>query len=568
MSTTRLLDSTGDDVSNQVESGSHESVLSARSSHDSPNESLQASMSSLWEDEATMVPVLPTTQEDQAIIDVLADELLQRDIPDYLDEFELVIPDTEVVVGAVPLEEIQAREEEVELARLRHAQLEIDQYRQREVQLAQQEEHARSRLRAEDRRRQHEIHKKQEQFAEAIQWRTHRLRYVFQQAEERLVETLQAQKAHVHQIYGDLAPSLVPQTRKRYRATLQSLPITIEIQLKMLKAVKDKLPSGQYAMVATVYDRLGGHALHYTAFEHDLHNRENEPRSNRPHFTKPFHHRGRFYNTEVLINQNINVVCPPESSLRPGNALIFELFRLDLNPQRRRGLSARKSNGMALDDEVVAWGAIPLMTPDFRVLDGKYKVPLLRGEVDPTMDKYRDIEKMYHDDLSAWLCNFYFQVSPLENGTTRKHAYRSLGVEVEIDERSGLFHAGYGQHHNSHIRQPSFDDTGASTSIGANQIRPRKHAMRKLSEEDEQTLAEESQYGNVSASGKTMNQQYSTSTTLLLDDSGVNNQRRKKSSVRKKHTNRKSVSFRGLSRLKSIFHWPGAKPVKTRIYVR
>lgn len=564
MSKTRLLDSTGDD--DQEESGSHESVLSA--SYVPSNDSPQPMTDSLWDDEATMVPDLPTTQDDQALIDVLADELLQRDIPDYLDEFELVIPDTEVVVGSVPLEEIQAREEEVELARLRHAQQEIDQYRQREIQLAHQEEYARSRLRAEDRRRQQEIHKKQEQFAEAMRWRTHRLRYVFQQAEERLVETLQAQKAHVQQIYGELAPSLVPQTRKRYRATLQSLPITIEIQLKMLKAVKDKLPSGQYAMVATVYDRLGGHALHYTAFEHDAHRRQTEPRSNRPHFTKPFHHRGRFYNTEVLINQSINVVCPPEIALRPGNALVFELFRLDLNPQRRRGLSARKSNGMALDDEVVAWGAIPLTTPDFRVLDGKYKVPLLRGEVDPTMDKYRDIEKMYHDDLSAWLCNFYFQVTPLENETTRKHAYRSLGVEVEIDERSGLFRSGYGHHQHSRIRQPSFDDAGASTSVCANQIRPRKHTMRKLSDEDEHTHAEDSRYGNASASGKTMNQQYSTSTTLLLDDSRVNDQSRRKSSARKKHTDRKSMSSRGMSRLRSIFKWPGTKPVKTRIHVR
>lgn len=562
--TTRLLDSPGD-VSDQAENSSYRSVSA---SDDLPNEHLHPSGDSFWDDEATTTLLPPKKQDEQAIIDVLADELLQRDIPDYLDAFELVIPETEVVVGAVPLEEVRAREEEVELARLRHAQLEIDQYRQREVQLAQQEESARDRLREEDRQRQNGLRKKQEQFAEAMQWRTYRLRYVFQQAEERLVETLQAQKAHVHRIYGNLAPSLVPHTRKRYRATLQSLPITIEIQLKMLKSVKDKLPSGQYAVVATVYDRLGGHALRWTAFEHNSDHRQHEPRSKRPHFTKPFHHRGRFYNAEVLINQSINVVCPPESSLRPGNALLFELFQLDLNPQRRRGLSARKSNGMALDDQVVAWGAIPLTTPDFHVLDGKFKVPLLRGEVDPTMDKYRDIEKMYHDDLSAWLCNFYFQVSPLESDSPKKHAYQSLGVEVEIDERSGLFQLDHGEHQNLRIQEPGFDDAGASASVSANQIRPRKHAMRKVNNGDEQILAEERQYGSANASSKTFRQHYSTSTTLLLDDHAGSNESRRKSSVRKKPNNRKSMSTQGLLKLGSIFNWPGKKPVKTRIHVR
>lgn len=44
-------------------------------------------------------------------------------------------------------------------------------------------------------------------------------------------------------------------------------------------------------------------------------------------------------------------------------------------------------------NRVVAWGAFPMSTPDAEVISGKFKVPLLRGEVDRSVIKYEQIEQ-------------------------------------------------------------------------------------------------------------------------------------------------------------------------------
>ncbi|TMW67212.1 hypothetical protein Poli38472_012328 [Pythium oligandrum] len=85
---------------------------------------------------------------------------------------------------------------------------------------------------------------------------------------------------------------------------------------------------------------------------------------------------------------------------------------------------------------------MPLMTPDFQYVEGKFKIPFLRGEMDSTMDKFRDIESMYTQDLSAWLCNLYFQVTVLREDIERlilRSERLNAAYDVEVDERNGLF---------------------------------------------------------------------------------------------------------------------------------
>ncbi|KAG7399294.1 hypothetical protein PHYBOEH_009220 [Phytophthora boehmeriae] len=159
----------------------------------------------------------PRDNEALSLIDVLSSQLQNREIPQYLDEFEVTIPDAEVVVGAVPIEEVQQREQQVEEARLRQAELESSLYRQRELHLAKQETLARERLLQEAKRRHAELVMRDRQAAEAMQLRARRIGHVFQKAEAHLKDALKKQEARVEQVYGTLTPSRVPQSRKRYR---------------------------------------------------------------------------------------------------------------------------------------------------------------------------------------------------------------------------------------------------------------------------------------------------------------------------------------------------------------
>ena len=39
-------------------------------------------------------------------------------------------------------------------------------------------------------------------------------------------------------------------------------------------------------------------------------------------------------------------------------------------------------------DYVIGWGVFPLLNSDFALNEGKFKVPLLFGAVNPTIDKF------------------------------------------------------------------------------------------------------------------------------------------------------------------------------------
>lgn len=61
-------------------------------------------------------------------------------------------------------------------------------------------------------------------------------------------------------------------------------------------------------------------------------------------------------------------------------------------------------------DYVVGWGIFPLLNSDFQLNEGKFKVPLLFGNVDPRVDKFDKIEMNMMKDLDNWVSNLYFEI--------------------------------------------------------------------------------------------------------------------------------------------------------------
>jgi hypothetical protein len=70
------------------------------------------------------------------------------------------------------------------------------------------------------------------------------------------------------------------------------------------------------------------------------------------------------------IDEVISVMIPaqPETT----NILLFQLLLLESDQVDK--------------DYVVGWGAFPLMNADFGLNEGKYKIPLLFGNMDPNVD--------------------------------------------------------------------------------------------------------------------------------------------------------------------------------------
>ena len=59
---------------------------------------------------------------------------------------------------------------------------------------------------------------------------------------------------------------------------------------------------------------------------------------------------------------------PPDPDLLPSNVIIFELMFM--------------SNKDSSNDLCMGWGVFPIVNGDFQINNGKFKVPMLNGEID------------------------------------------------------------------------------------------------------------------------------------------------------------------------------------------
>ncbi|XP_062473644.1 uncharacterized protein LOC134163109 [Pezoporus occidentalis] len=166
-------------------------------------------------------------------------------------------------------------------------------------------------------------------------------------------------------------------------------PQLIEIHVKCLRGVKDKVPRGHYTLKVSVLSRLGGGLLEWPKMKE-------QPQART---TLPVSHDGNFYSTEIYFEQSIQTVLPPTKAVKPGMVLLFELFLL-------RGTHT-------WIDREVGWGAFPVCDNNFNTLEGKFKCPFLRGHYDSKIDRFKKIENLISQDLDHWLCNLYFQIIKL-----------------------------------------------------------------------------------------------------------------------------------------------------------
>lgn len=69
---------------------------------------------------------------------------------------------------------------------------------------------------------------------------------------------------------------------------------------------------------------------------------------------------------------------------------------------------------MKVSDKILGWGVFPLINSELRVNEGKFKTQMIYGDGFNHVLKYRDIEYQVKNDLNKWLCNMYFEITPLK----------------------------------------------------------------------------------------------------------------------------------------------------------
>ena len=108
----------------------------------------------------------------------------------------------------------------------------------------------------------------------------------------------------------------------------------------------------------------------------------------------------RYFDYDLVYEDSICVLIPPQEQLESATVLQFELILLE--------------SATVPKDYCVGWGAFPVCNSEFNVNVGRFKCPLLFGAVKPNLDKFVRMEEQWIKDLDKWLCNLYFEIEPVK----------------------------------------------------------------------------------------------------------------------------------------------------------
>ncbi|CDJ36100.1 uncharacterized protein EMH_0007490 [Eimeria mitis] len=168
------------------------------------------------------------------------------------------------------------------------------------------------------------------------------------------------------------------------------MPQTLRLRLDLCRAVKDGVPRGQYVMMVSVWNRLGGHRLVWKCLNKEFTSSEESKQNAGDHaacgstpaalatgscaVSAPVAFAAMYFSECLRFDETLYLNCPSEADIKPSMCLVFQLYLLR--------------------------GAVSPVD----------KVPLFLGEVDTSIQRYLEMEDMLRMRLDNWLCNLYFRI--------------------------------------------------------------------------------------------------------------------------------------------------------------
>mmetsp|Transcript_70826 Transcript_70826/g.198437 ORF Transcript_70826/g.198437 Transcript_70826/m.198437 type:complete len:809 (-) Transcript_70826:1751-4177(-) len=349
--------------------------------------------------------------------------------------------------------QIKRLEAETQQARVNEAERRAQSFRKRELDLVWREHNARDRVGDLEQALRTSVAEERQKLWAANEGERRSIGRQFRRARVHLEQVVRSQAAHTAEVFGRLVPGDKAAAR-RYSVNWDFQPQPVEIRVRLLRSVRDKLPRGRYAILVSMYDRLAGCPLRWTKQSSYSGGGFGE----RPAATRPVSHGGMYYHSELRVEQSLFALCPSTSQIRPANTFVFELFRLS-EPDNPK-------------DEVVAWGVLPMCNESFGVVQGCFRIPLVRGEQDRTIDRHGELENIYAKDLSQWLCNMYLEVRHLPRSALSDTGRVVNEADVEFDFINRLLVLGPEErrHREAHKRlQVASQNARATTAFGASE---------------------------------------------------------------------------------------------------
>ena len=338
----------------------------------------------------------------------------EKDASWYLQDFDIKTADKEIIIGSISMEDIELQERKMENDRLISLQKEAARYRRREEHISVMEDAAKLRVIKRYNSLNTKLEIQEKKSWKKIRKQQEKLRREFKRKEAKLIENLKQQQAYVSKKFGTLEErrDYLQLSLDSYNVNWKHTPQPIQLHVHMARAVRDRLPNGRYILLLTLYNRLGGQPLHWT--ELGL----SGAGVGLPGATEPVRHNGRYYDTEFVVEEDIFVVCPAQRDVQPTLTYVLELYQL---------------GGERWPDRVMAWTAFPAVDMHKNLISGRFKLPLIRGIMDTSVDTYSGLESSYATDLDRWLSNVYVEVVKLPKEAILEDGSLLMDRMIEMD---------------------------------------------------------------------------------------------------------------------------------------
>ncbi|CAG9314511.1 unnamed protein product [Blepharisma stoltei] len=201
----------------------------------------------------------------------------------------------------------------------------------------------------------------------------------FRKQEMKLKYAIKKKKGDLRVTIDDSVEGLMYGGGQRlYQVSWKGRPQPVEVRIDECRDIKDKLIRGDYWLKVVIKDRIGGAILSFNKCIQEWRN-----------MTDPLFHDGKHASKSMKFLTTLLVLAPSEIAITPTMVYCFQL--LD-------SLGA-----------VVGEGYFPLINNCFELVEGKFKVPILRNSIRSSIDKFSDLEALYRRNIDEWLCNLYFQ---------------------------------------------------------------------------------------------------------------------------------------------------------------
>lgn len=376
------------------------SVVGRRSSAPtlSPRAVLEMSekpLTSYWENfvvqQPELIPIDYTSTQalEGNYLDVSQPKFDYTDIESIEIDFDNESKSLLLAITKIPEEVINEKNANSDMKRVQEEFSVLEMIKKKELDVIWRENLARERVKTLEKESLHKIKNEREKLKLETLEKANKLSNEFKKVREQLEAGIKRQMGAVRESFGKIY-SQNQSLARRFFAFSQMVPQPIEIRIHLMRALKSKLPKGNYVIMLTQFDSLGGLPLSWSEIG------TNGIGNLRSGITKVFQHGGRFFDRTVKIEDSCFALCPPRPVLKPSFVFVLELFEL-----------AGRNNPY---DKIVGWTAVPMSFESMSLIEGKLKLPMLRDEHSPMFQTFKSMEQAVADDLTNWLCNIYIEV--------------------------------------------------------------------------------------------------------------------------------------------------------------